>query len=381
MPKKIEDTKKNEMSQEELDALKEQLKKELLIEMKKDEAEQYKAEQLKKQQEEDAIKLASEKKDFKIPVNNKIDQFDRNISKKEDSKVENIAASSNVFLIAILLIVIGGVYFIPTIQKALTKQKSEPVTIEKKKEVTVDPKEDFKWDSEAVKNIKLPIMRNNINSPETYYSNDSMTISSFSNNDILYNAFVDVYSGNMSYYEGGYNGAFCGGEGKNKELSAKYIDARVNNLFTKKASFTHGDFYVPLSSGSDYFGLWVYNPSSYSYIYYGECAPQGIGGELYYDVLVEDKIETSDDYKTAYLTYNIGFAKVLGDTYSIYRDPQYTDLLMSDTLTTNDVEKELKDAYKEFLSNHKVSKYKYTYSTKDCSYSDLCYISGEWVNE
>lgn len=381
MPKKTEVTKKNEMSKEELDALKEQLKKELLIEMKKDEAEQYKKKQLKKQQEEDAIKLASEKKDFKIPVKSKIDQFDRNITKKEESTVENITASSNIFLIIILLIVIGGVYFIPTIQKALTKKKSEPVASDNKKEVTVDSKEDFKWDSEAVTNIKFPIMRNNINSPETYYLNDSMTISSFSNNDILYNAFIDVYSGNMSFYEGGYSRAFCGGDGKNRELSAKYIDARVNNLFTKKASFTHEDFYVPLSSGSEFYGLWVYNPSSYSYIYYGECAPQGIAGELYYDVLVEDKIETSEDYKTAYLTYNIGFAKVLGDSYSIYRDPQYTDLLMSDTLKTSDTATELKASFKEFLKNHKVNKYKYTYSKKNCSYSDLCYISGEWVNE
>ena len=208
-----------------------------------------------------------------------------------------------------------------------------------------------------------------------------MTISSFSNNDILYNAFIDEYEGNIAHYEGGYNGTFCGNEGQRREINAKYIDARVNNLFTKHAEFTHTDFYVPLSSGSSYYGLWVYNPTSYSYIYYGECYPQGIVGELYYDVLVEDKIETSEDYKTAYLTYNIGFAVVFDNSYSIYRDPQYTDLLMSDTLKTDNVEAELKEAFKEFLSNHKVDKYKYTYSTKDCSYSELCYISGEWVHE
>ena len=374
MPKKTEELKKNEMSKEELDALKEQLKKELLIEMKKDEAEKYKKEQ-------EAIKLAQEKKEFKIPVKNKIDQFDRNITKKEESKVENIAASSNIFLILILIVVIGGVYFIPTIQKAISKPKTEKTTVEKKKEVTKDPKEDYTWDSKLVKNIKLPVMRNDINSSNSYYLNDSMTITSFNNNDILYNAFIDVYPGNIGFYSGTYNGFFCGTENQKRELNAKYIDARIKNLFTKNTKYTHTDFYVPLSSGSAYYGLWVYNPNSYSYIYYGECNPQGITGDIYYDILVEDKIETSKDYKTAYLTYNIGFAKVLGDRYELYRDPNYTELLMSDTLKTADHETEIKAAFKEFLKDHKVDKYKYTYSTKECSYADLCYISGEWVND
>lgn len=368
--------KKNEMSKQELDALKEELKKELLIEMKKDEAEKYKKEQ-------EALKKASEKTEFKIPTNNKIDKFDRNIAKnKKESQVENIAASSNLFLIAILILVVGGVYFIPTIQKMVSKSKNEPtIKQDSKKEVTKDSKEKFTWESGLVKNIKFPIMRNDINSTDSYYLNDSADITTFSNNDILYNAFIDEYSGNIGTYVGGYNGTFCGQENQHKEINAKYIDARIYNLFTKNAQFTHSDFYVPLSSGSEYYGLWRFNPNTYSYVYYGECNPQGIIGDIYYDVLVQNDIKTSDDYKTAYLTYNIGFAKILDNTYEIYKNPDYTDLLISDTLKTDDYKKELNDVFAEFIKNHKTKKYKYTYTTKNCSYSELCYLSGEYITE
>ena len=86
MPKKNETVNNNEMSKEELDALKEQLKKELLIEMKKDEAEKYKQEQALKTRIEE-----SNKTEFKVPTKSKIDKFDRNIQKEnKDSQVENI---------------------------------------------------------------------------------------------------------------------------------------------------------------------------------------------------------------------------------------------------------------------------------------------------
>ncbi len=364
--------KKNEMSKEELDALKEELKKELLVEMKKDEAEAY-----KKEQEAKASTPA-----FKIPTKSKIDKFDRNITKENNNtQVENISASSNFFLIVILLIVLGGVYLIPVVRNMFNKEPETPEPVETKKEEKKEEKRVYEWTDKDIKNITLPIMRNDINSSESYYKNSSMTIEGFTNNDILYNAFINEYSGNIGYYYGGYAAAFCGNDSQKRELNAKYIDARVNNLFTKNAKFTHADFYVPLSSGSSYIGWWRYNASSHTYIYYGECNPQGIAGDLYYDVLVEDEIVTSDDSKTVYLTYNIGFARVLGDDYQIYKDANYTDLLISDTFKTNDHEKELKDVYKEFVKNHKVNKYKYTYSTKNCSYSELCYISGEYTNE
>ena len=378
MPKKIESVKKNDMSQEELDALKEELKKELLIEMKKDEAEAYKKEQA-------AIKLTQDKPDFKIPTNSKIDKFDRNINKdtkKEESHVENIASSSNFFLIFILLIVIGGVYFIPIIRNAVNnKSHKEEIPVETPTEKPTEEKIVYSWNDKIIKDITLPVMRSSIGSAESFYKLDKMTVANLSNNDILYNAFINVYSGNIGFYEGSYDGAFCGNENQHRELNAKYIDARVNNLFTKNTEFTHSDFYVPFTVGSSYYGLWRYNPGTYSYVYYGECSPQGMAGEYYYDILVKDKIETSDDSKTVYLTYAMGFSRSIGNNYEIYRDANYTDLAISDTYKTDNHEKELEDVYAEFVKDHKTNKYKYTYSKNDCSYSDLCYISGEWVNE
>ena len=117
MPKKNETANQNEMSKEELDALKEQLKKELLIEMKKEEAEKYKQEQALKAKVEESNQTA-----FKVPTKSKIDKFDRNIQKNnQESHVENIASSSNYLLIFVLLIVIAGLYFIPQITNMLKK--------------------------------------------------------------------------------------------------------------------------------------------------------------------------------------------------------------------------------------------------------------------
>ena len=380
MPKKSEISKTTEMSKEELDALKEQLKKELLVEMKKDEAEKYRAEQAKK--EADAIKISQDKPEFKIKTDSKIDKFDRNIQKnKTEAKVENIAPSSNMFLIVILFVVIGGIYFLPMIREAVTKNKTgEPAPASQKKKEEKE-KKNYTWTDAEIKNITLPIMRNDINSQASYYTADKMTITSFTNNDILYNAFINVYSGSIAHYEGGYDGQFCGNDDQRRVLNAKYITARVSNMFNKNTEFAFTDFYVPLSSGSPYYGLWRYDAATHSYIYYGECNAYGILPPYYQDILLENKIETSEDGKTVYLTYNIAFAIVNSDSYEVYRDANYTDLLISDTFKTSNHDKELKDVLKEFNENHKLAKYKYTYSTIDCSYSEFCYISGEYTNE
>ena len=379
MPKKNETVNNNEMSKEELDALKEQLKKELLIEMKKDEAEKYKQEQALKTRIEE-----SNKTEFKVPTKSKIDKFDRNIQKEnKDSQVENIQASSNYFLVFVLLIVIAGIYFIPQIANMIKKDnKSKEVeTEEKEKKKKEEEIVNYTWNDAIIKDITLPIMRISPGSAASYYTLDKMTVENMSNNEILFNAFVNVYTGNIGYYQGGYDGVFCGSADQQRELNAKYIDARVNNLFTKNTEYTHEDFYVPFTVGSAYYGLWRFNPNTYSYVYYGECNPQGLAGEFYYDILVKDEIKTSKDGKTAYLTYSMGFAKMIGDSYEIYRDANYTNLLISDTFKTNNQEKELENVFADYVKDHDVNKYKYTYSKTDCSYSDLCYISGEWINE
>ena len=215
--------KKNEMSQKEIEALKEELKKELLVEMKKEEAEKYKAEQERLKMEEEAKKKAQEKTEFKIKTDSKIDQFDRIVAEKKttESSVENVSTSSNFFLVFILFLVIAGIYFLPIIRDAFNKPKAEngtPATVQKpdEKEPVV-----YKWSDKIVKDITLPIMRNDANSPESYYKNDKMTVSSFTNNDLLYNALINVYNGNMAHYEEGYNGTFCGSDEQRHMLNEK----------------------------------------------------------------------------------------------------------------------------------------------------------------
>ena len=104
--------------------------------------------------------------------------------------MENKKEKNNgLFIIILLVIVLIIVLFLPNIYKFVEKQKLPKIEVTKQEQ-----KEEEKTISEDVlETIHYPIMRNSIYDSNTYYSLDTFTISNMSNNDILYNAFMDIY--------------------------------------------------------------------------------------------------------------------------------------------------------------------------------------------
>ena len=83
--------------------------------------------------------------------------------------------------------------------------------------------------------------------------------------DILYNAFLQVYSG---YFE---SAGSVGCTNNSIKFSANYIDLRIQNIFGKDTGYNLTDFTVPTGSFSDYIGAFKYDSSNDQFIYYGNC--------------------------------------------------------------------------------------------------------------
>ena len=264
------------------------------------------------------------------------------------------------------------------------RQKIDEYRLSKKK-VNVDIKDDTKekeyekitLDSEVVKKLKYPVMHNDKNTKNTYYSQKKITISNFSNNDILYNALLDVYDGNMAKYTGKYTGKFCGSTAVS--LDARYIKLRIENLFTKNAKYTLTDFVVPVNDvKAKYVGTWKYDRTKDKYIYYGDCNPAKSAQVQYYDIKVPFEASSNDKNIEIYVNNYVGFAAVNPTTkaYILYKDSAYTQEVKRGTLTTSNIQTELAKEIEKDKDSY--SKYKYTYSIVDCAYQDYCFISGAW---
>ena len=290
----------NKLTDEELEALKKELKEEIKAEMQNEKKEEPKY----------------TSGDFKIPSRKK-SFFEPTPVDKKDKLVDSEAPkTSPVLLFFVFILLLVGVLVVPNIYKEFgTKVKQEKINDNKKTE-PVKEKIEYKWEDEKIENIKLPVMRTNNYLSDSHYQVNSIKITDFSNNEILYNAFLDVYSGYIASYAGGYVGQACVNDATRKTFSSKYIDARIKNMFTKELDYTHEDFYVPSNIGSAYPGLWKYDGSK-NYVYYGDCNPNPTSDTLYYDVLVEDSLKTSEDGKNVDLIFYIGFAKVKDNKYDL----------------------------------------------------------------
>lgn len=303
------------------------------------------------------------------------------VNEKQTTTISNSSnQSSNLILLFIFLAIVVLIYFLPKIYDLTTKPVKQEEIVEKKKTTkVVKEKVEYKWDDKIIKDLIYPIMRNDLYNTDSYYKYDKVTIANFTNNDILYNAFLDIYSGNISTYYDSYDGQYCSDESHKKNFNAKYITARINNLFNKNTFYTLQDFYVPASSGSEYVGLWKYDSNLDRYVYYGDCNPIVGGNTLYLDILVPNTIKTSSDASTVTLDYSIGFAKIVNNNYEIYSDYNYQNLVNSGTLLTTNFNEELKNIVKTNSLEASLKKYRYIFSKKDCSYGDFCYLSGEWI--
>lgn len=267
------------------------------------------------------------------------------------------------FILIVLIVAVLLVFLFPKINDFVTKLSMPKVP--KDKEVKKEVK---KVDSTILDNLSYPIMRNSVYDSKTYYSLDSFSVSDLSNQDILYNAFMDLYEGNIV---NGQSAGSCTSQAK--EFSSKYMTFRIKNILGKNVNYSFGDFYVPTDADSHFPGNWKYDAGRGVFKYEGDCNPKS-GSTKYYDLKEFIKAEY-DEYDIIVYSY-VGFAKVEGVNYTIYSDAAMKNEILSgsgDVENLEEIFKGLKDTDKKV--------YKYTFKDTLCSYGDYCLYKGEWTNE
>lgn len=272
--------------------------------------------------------------------------------------------NNNLFLIIIFIVVVILVLFLPKIYDFIEKQQLPKVErTEEKKE----PKKEI--DEDILETIHYPIMRNSIYDSNTYYSLDKFTISSMSNNDILYNAFMDIYEGNIvnSNKKGSCTNI-------SKEFNKDYIELRIKNILGKNIKYNLDTFYIPEDADSNYKGTWKYDSANSRFIYDGLCSSKATNTK-YYNLEELIKIEYEKDDIVAH--YYVGFAKIVGNNYTIYQDAKMTKQLTNGAFTSVE---ELNNVFKKLNKKDKKI-YKYIFKDTLCSYNEYCLYEGKWVNE
>lgn len=274
-------------------------------------------------------------------------------------------------LFIILIIIIGIVIlFMPNIYKYFN---TKPVTnVEDINEDEEDKKvEKLTIDSDTIKNLKYPIMRYGIYNKNSYYAKSNFKISDLTNEEILINAFVDIYSGNINDYNG--IKPSCATEAK--ELKTTYISSRIRNILSNNLKYNNSNFNVPeLPNYSKYLGEWKYNSQTNTYIYYGTC--NKVSGIKYYDLKVLDRLETKNNNFELIIYAYMGFANVNNNKYVIYSDVSMSNKILEGNFTTLD---SLNQDFKNYLKKNKTKQYKFIFKKGICSYGDYCLSEGAWV--
>ena len=282
----------------------------------------------------------------------------------------------NLIVLFIAFILIGLlIMFMPKIYQQMQKLDTPTIKQEKNVSKKEDEVEKITLDSDIVKNLTYPIMRNDKYSVDSYYQLDSMTVDNLSNNDILYNAFLDMYDG----YLVDHNPVGC--TNNSKEFKALYLMSRIKNIIGRNVNYTNEDFVVPnVFIDTDYVGTWKYNSETNSYVYYGNCNNTK-NGSVYYDLLNAEKIETANENNVLYLYYKIAFVKLDSNgenyNYKVYSDAEMKNEIATGTIS--DINK-INDIYNS-LDNKKLGTYKYTFKKGLCTYDNYCFYKGEWVND
>lgn len=279
--------------------------------------------------------------------------------------MDNKKSNNGIFIIILLIIVTISVLFFPKLYDLITTvsvpkvQEKVEEKVEEKKEITKD----------ILETIHYPLMRNSIYNPNTYYSLERFTYSNMSNEDILLTAFLDIYEGNMTSYEGV---GYC--TNVSKQFDKQYIELRIKNIIGNKVDYNLTDFYVPEDSDSNYKGNWNYDGYWGRFLYQGLCNSNATGIKYYN---IEELIKTEYENKDIAAYYYVGFATVDGNKYTIYKDPS-----MSEKLTEGEFIN-ITDLNNVFKSLDKKSKkiYKYLFKNTLCTYSEYCLYEGKWINE
>ena len=234
---------------------------------------------------------------------------------------------------------------------------------------TKEKEETKELDESILETIHYPLMRTSIYNSNTYYSLDKFTINDLTNEDILLNAFLDLYEGNITSYEG-YS---CTGE--SKQFSKDYMELRIKNIIGNKINYSLNSFYVPEDLDSKYVGNWTYDSYNGRFIYEGLCSSNA-SNIKYYDLeeLIKVEYENKKDI-AAY--YYVGFAKVEGENYIIYKDANMNEKLDEGKF----IDKETLINKFKSINKNKKSTYKYLFKNNLCSYNEYCLYEGKWVNE
>lgn len=271
---------------------------------------------------------------------------------------------SNIFVIVLLIIIVILVLFFPKIYGYI-----ESLSLPKVEGVDTKNEETTKTiDDDLLSSLHYPIMRDSIYSKNTYYSLDTFTLKDMSNEDILYNAFIDMYEGNIidSNVKGSCTNIY-------KEFNSDYIELRIKNILGKNLKYTLSNFTVPQDSNSNYKGMWTYDSSHNRFIYNGSCDNTNYK-EQYYNL--EEYIKAEYDKNDVIVYKYVGFAKVENGNYVIYKDAGMAKELKKGTFTSVD---DLNNIFKSINKKDK-KVYRYTFKNTLCSYNEYCLYEGKWVN-
>lgn len=248
-----------------------------------------------------------------------------------------------------------------------------------KHEIVNEPEEKVEpitMDSEIISELTYPVMRNDLYSSDSYYQLSSMSVKDMTNNDILYNAFIDLYEGYLKDHSA------VGCTNNSKEFSSSYLESRIKNVIGRNVDYTNETFIVPSSnSNTKYVGEWRYNQSTDSYVYYGSCNIKK-KNTMYYDLTKLVKLETENENNVLQLYYYVSFAKIEKNkndyTYTIYSDANMEKEIKNGNI--NNIE-EIYTIYEEYLKENSANMYKYTFKKGICTYDNYCFYKGEWVND
>lgn len=272
---------------------------------------------------------------------------------------------NNIFLIILFVLIIVLVLFFPKIYNFIENAKLPKVNVENKN----DKEQKKQVDSETLESIHYPIMRSSIYDSNTYYSLDKFTISNMSNNDILLNAFLDIYEGNMTSFEGVGNCTDI-----SKQFGVDYIELRIKNILGKNIKYTLENFYVPEDANTNFKGNWNYDSANSRFIYNGLCESK-VTNTRYYNL--EQFVKAEYNNKDIIVYYYVGFAKVDGNNYVIYSDANMSHEIANGVIGDDS---QLNSIF-ESLNNKDKKAYKYIFKNNLCSYNEYCMYSGEWINE
>lgn len=395
----MEEKNKKEVKKETEEELREKLKAEIRAEL----LEELKNENLDKTVLKKPANSSSEKVHFdnykarEEELTNEMNRKEKSTKKKEtadekekDSSLTKEKGQSNskgsmVVMLVCLVIIAITVYSFPYVYRFLTNASTKPDKLDSSNTSSNDKPvyEKITVESKILNKFTYPIMRNSQYEKNSYYQKDSITMSEFSNNDILYNAFIHVYTGSIAPYTGGYAGKHCVTPNTQRTINPKYLEARIENLFSRNTKYKHATFTVPSTNkDTEYVGTWVYDTQLNMYVYYGDCVGVKPSTVSYYDLKHIYDASGNSNNTVIEVMYYMGFAAVNGNTkeYTIYSDANMTDVLTNGVLTTNDSSKELETIFNDYVSGkHQAKSYKYTFSSNNCSYQDYCFEKGEWV--